>query len=423
MAIKEKDFMETFCSSFEMWSYNNKLYGRLCAHILLGQILKHIKIPYGPIYIDPRVSLFLIQPSGTGKSVPWDLIKSVGEKCSLKVTDIDEATDAALIGSEEPEEVIDPETRTKTIVHNVIKGKLSENDILHYDEGQMLIRRGQYSQNTLAWFQKALNPIGSGQNICTKNLAHSEITIAPTCSLLITSHEIENVLETVLNTGFFQRIVLYPRYVPVAERKNNEFLRHDRFGKEISTPLDVEALAEMLFEVAKNNADYKIDVDPAVYPIAKQYIDSRYRLIDTANERVREILATFIPRYDNLMDIFAVHHSCMNSKKKIDIEDIKYGGMLSNELFQEVMTWVEENITLAKLSTREKAYLDRFYQMWFSMEKDEFGYVNKIALMKKFNEKWKITYPTLVRNIEKFKGYGKVKERDVNNAKYIKVEI
>ena len=421
--VKERDFLEQFCKTFELYSYNNQLYGRICGHILIGQILKHIRIPYGPIYIDPRVSLFLIQPSATGKSVVWDLIKNVGEKCSLRIADIDEATDAALIGTEEPEEIIDPETHAKTITHTVIKGKLADNDILHYDEGQMLIKRGQYAMNTLAWFQKALNPIGSGQNICTKNLAHGEITVAPTCSLIITSHEIENVLETVLNTGFFQRIVLYPRYVPINERKSNEFLRHDRFGKEICSPLDVESLAEMLFEVAKNNADYKVAVDPAVYPIAKQYIDSRYKLIDTANERVREILATFIPRYNNLMDIFAVHHSCMNNKKKIDIEDIKYGGMLSNELFQEVMTWVEENITLAKLSTREKAYLDRFYQMWYSMEKDGNGYINKVAFMKKFNEKWKITYPTLVRNIEKFKGYGKVKEREINNSKYIKIEI
>lgn len=421
---EEHDFIELFSKSFEMWSYNNRYYGRLCAHILLGQALKYIRIPYGPIHIDPRVSLFLIQPSATGKSVAWDFIRPIAEKAHLRVNDIDEATDAALIGHEDAEEIIDPETKCKTTVHNVVKGKLAENDLLHYDEGQMLMRRGQYSQNTLAWFQKALNPIGSGQNICTKNLAHAEIKIQPTCSLLITSHEIENVLETILNTGFYQRIVLYPRYIPILERKANEMLRADRFGKTSFTQIDTDTLGEMLMAIAAKNKDYKVAVDEAtVYPLAKQYIDSRYKLIETANERVREIMATFIPRYNNLMDIFAMHHSCVKGKAKIDMEDIKYGATLSNELFKEVMTWVEENITLAKLSTREKAYLDRFYQMWYSMEKDGYGYINKIAFMKKFNEKWKITYPTLVRNLEKFAGYGKIKERTVNDTKWIKIEV
>jgi hypothetical protein len=287
----------------------------------------------------------------------------------------------------------------------------------------MLIKRGQYSQNTLAWFQKALNPIGSGQNVCTKNLAHSEIKLQPTCSLIITSFEIENVLETILNTGFFQRIVLYPRYIPISERKANEFLRAKRFGLEFSSEIDVDTLVEMLFQIKKNNLEYKLVVDPVVYPVANQYIESRYKMIETANERVREIMATFIPRYDNLMYILSVHHSCVNNKKKVDLEDIQYGARVSNDLFREVMTWVEENISLAKLSSREKSYFDKFYQLWSIMEKDEYGYVNKVSFMMKFNEKWSISKNTIARNLEKFTGYGKVKERDVNNVKWIKIEV
>jgi hypothetical protein len=89
MSVKEKNFIDAFCNAFESFSYQNKYYGRLAAHVLLGQILKHIKIPFGPLYIDPRVSLFLMQPSATGKSVAWDIIKAVGERASLKVDDID----------------------------------------------------------------------------------------------------------------------------------------------------------------------------------------------------------------------------------------------------------------------------------------------------------------------------------------------
>lgn len=421
--VIEHNFLESFTKSFELFSYNNQRFGQLCAHVLLGQILKNIKIYFGPIYIDPRISLFFIQPSGTGKSTPWTFIKEVGTKCGLQLDDIDEATDAALVGTTEAVEEIDPETRAKTIKHEIVEGKLAHADILHYDEGQMLIKRGQYSQNSLAWFQKALNPIGSGQNICTKNLAHGEISFAPTCSLLITSHEIEDLLETVLNTGFFQRIALYPRYVPINERLYNELLRCDRFGKQMCSELDVETLAAKLLRTQEANKEFVLKVNPNVYPVAKQHVSALYRLIDNTHERVREIMATFVPRYNNLMYIFAVHHCCVEMKKELDISDIKYASALSTELFKVVMVWVEENITLQKLNSKEQAYYTYAVQIYRGMEKDENGFVYLAAFIKNFSEKWRISPQSIQRNLDKFAGMGKVKSFDKANIKMIKVII
>ena len=417
-----KNFIEQFCQTFEMYSYGNALYGRLCAHLLLGQKLKNVKIFFGPFYIDPRVSLFLIQPSGTGKSIPWGFIKKVGEGAGLMVDDIDIATDAALIGTEESEELVDPVTKQKTVTHNVVKGKLANADILHYDEGQMLIQRGQYAENTLSLFQKALNPVGSGQNVIKKYLAHVTIEITPTCSLLITSHEIENLMEVVLNKGFFQRIILYPRYIPIEDRKKNEFLRADRFGKRLHTEIDIETLSTMLNEVGKKYESYEPKVDESVYPVVKQKIDELYGLISKSHERVREIMATFCPRYDNLIYIFSLHHSCILGKDKIDVEDIKYGAHLSYLLFKEVMAWVEENISLIKLSSKESTYLNRAYLIYKSMEQKD-GYVMKISFLKNCSNKWRISMHTVNRYLEKFVNFGNIKEMDVDGVKMIKIEI
>jgi hypothetical protein len=419
----EKNFIDQFCHTFAMWSYGNQLYGRLVAHILLGQKLKNLKIYFGPFYIDPRISLFLIQPSGTGKSVPYTFIKEVGEKSQLKVDDIDEATDAAMIGHVDAEEVIDPETRTKQIIYNTVKGKLSESDILHYDEGQMLIKRGPHAENALAWFQKALNPIGSGQNQCVKYLAHGEINFYPTCSLLITSHEIENLMEVVLNTGFFQRIVLYPRYIPIIDREKNEFLRADRFGKRIFTEIDSDTLAAKLVEVGKKYEKYELQVDDNVYPVIKSKVAELYTLVETAHERVREIMATFVPRYDNLVYVLSLHHMCAEMKDKIDVEDIKYGASLSYLLFKEVMSWVEENISLSRLSSKESSYLTSAFTIYKSIEQTPEGYVMKVSFIKTCSTKWRISMPTVVRYIERFKGLGKIKEIDQNGVKYLKMEI
>jgi hypothetical protein len=337
--------------------------------------------------------------------------------------DIDIATDAALVGTEEAQEEMDPETHTKTITHKKIYGKLNDADVLHYDEGQMLIKRGTYAENTLALFQKALNPIGSGLNKITKNLAHQEIAVEPKCSLLITSHEIENLLETVLNTGFFQRIVLYPRYVSINERKMNEMLRAGRFGKRLFTEIDVETIGKKLMETAKANENFEVKVNENVYPIARQAVDNKYKLIETAHERVREIMATFVPRYDNLMYIFAVHNCCANMKKEVDVADIKYGADLSYVLFREVMSWVEENISITKFNSKEQSYLNTMYQIFKLMDKNEGGYVYLTSFVSNCSSRFKISPPTVLRKIEFFKGFGKIKEMNENNTKLIKIEI
>jgi hypothetical protein len=422
--VVEKNFIDSFCQTFDLFSYNNSQYGRLCAHVLLGQKLKNIRIYFGPFYIDPRISIFIMQSSGTGKSIAYDVISKVAEGAGIKVNDMAKATDAALVGTVEPEEVYDPESKTKIITYNVKKGLLAESDILHYDEGKMLLTKEQYTQDTLPWFQKVLNPIGSGPNFCSKKLAHGEaIEFAPTCSLLITSHDINNLMDTVLDTGFFQRIVLYPRYVPIDERKDNEMLRASRWGRRIHTEINETALSETLNRIGEKYENFEISVEDKVYPLVKSEIDQLYKSIESAHERVREIMATFAPRYNNLMYIFSFHHSAASFKSTIDIEDVKYGASLTKLLFKEVMSWVEENITLTKLNSREQSVLNSAIQIYNAMEKDEHGFVLKFSFMKNCQTKWGLSMHTVGRYTEKFKGLRKMKEIETGNSLMIKFEI
>ena len=180
-------FLDKFTETFGLYSFGNSTYGRLAAHILLGLAVKKCKIYSGPIYVDPRVSLFVIQPSATGKSTPWGLISKVAKEAGIDVDDVDEATDAALIGTIEQEEILDEETGTKKTVYNKVMGKLATAELLHFDEGSMLMERSSHSAHAMTWFQKALNPLGSEQSKCTKKLAHGDqIEFYPSCSLLIT---------------------------------------------------------------------------------------------------------------------------------------------------------------------------------------------------------------------------------------------
>ncbi len=426
---QSSQFINDFCSLFEQYSYGNLFYGRLCAHVLMGQTLKTCKLYFGPLYIDPRISCFIIQPSATGKSTPWGYVYAVGKEAGLVVEDIDEATDAALVGTEEPTETVDIETGAKVITHKKVSGIMETAEILHYDEGNFLIERKQQALNTLTWFQKALNPIGSEQSKCTKRLAHKTIEFYPTCSLIITSYPIDNIIAPVLNTGFFQRIVLYPKDIPIKERQGLEFLRVDKLGHRTFSEPQVKFLGERLQKIRAKYKDLpEVIFDESTKPVIKGNIEALYKLIQTAHPKVKEVMATFIPRYNNFMYTFAFHHSCDRMAEKVEIPDIKYAFSLSYILFNTLMSWIEETVDFYKIGSKDMTYLKQAYILFTRMEKDTTeGYVLKQKFLHVCSDSWRVSPPTVNRYIERFKDLGKVKEVEhMNkglNIRYVKVEL
>jgi hypothetical protein len=425
MSEERSLFLKKFSQVFEQYSYGNVYYGKLCAHVLLGQVLKYNRIFFGPNYIDPRVSIFIVQSSGTGKSVAYPLVYGVAKAAQIDIGEIDEITDAGLIGTIEEETYIDPETGTKLTRYNKIIGKLAEAGILHYDEGKMLIERGPYAANTLTWLQKALNPIGSEQNICSKKLAHGElIEIHPTCSLIITSHPFSQLLQPVLDTGFFQRIILYPRDIPISERRSLEFMRAEKLGKRLITEPDIKLLGEALIKIRSTYEGKQIEFEEDVIPVARSKIQSFYNLIAPAHNEVREIMATFIPRYNNLMYILAYHHCCDRLGAKVEIEDLNYAFGTAFVLFRELMSWIEQTANFYKMGNKDLTYLRLARDLFTRMQKQtEEGFVMKLDLMKRCAEEWRVSLHTVEKYFEKFKGYGKLKEFERDKINYVKIEV
>jgi hypothetical protein len=423
MSESTSQFLNKFTETFGLYSFGNSIYGRLSAHILLGQTLKTCKIYSGPNYVDPRVSIFVIQPSATGKSTPWGLISKVATEAKIAVDDLDKATDAALIGSIETEEVIDPETKTKQVQYNKVEGKLATAELLHFDEGSMLMDVNAHTADTLTWFQKALNPLGSEQSKCTKKLAHGDqIEFYPTCSLLITSHPLEGVMSTILNKGFFQRVLLYPRDVPIIERQSIEYQRADKLGKRTYTETDIKSLGQALVMVRAKYQNTEVSFDDNIAPVFKQKIKAYYEVIKDAHPKIKDIMATFIPRYNNYMSILAFHKMCDRNGEKVSIEDINYAFSVLYLLFKDLMAWIEENSDFYKLSGKETVYL-RKAEILFSkfIPSTSDGWVLKSEFIVKCSQDWKVSKVSVTKFLEKFKGYNKLSELEKNGIRYIKM--
>lgn len=416
-------FLDKFTETFGLYSFGNSTYGRLAAHILLGLAVKKCKIYSGPIYVDPRVSLFVIQPSATGKSTPWGLISKVAKEAGIDVDDVDEATDAALIGTIEQEEILDEETGTKKTVYNKVMGKLATAELLHFDEGSMLMERSSHSAHAMTWFQKALNPLGSEQSKCTKKLAHGDqIEFYPSCSLLITSHPLTGVLETILNKGFFQRIILYPRDVPIVERQGVEYQRVEKLGTRTFTEPDIKSLGQVLQEIRGKYSEVDASFNPNIRPVMKAKIKAFYEIIKNAHPKVKEIMATFIPRYDNYLAILAFHHMCDRNGNKVEIEDVNYAFSVLYLLFKDLMVWVEEMSDFYKLSSKEMTYLQKaqvLFRRFVPHTSD--GWILKSEFISKCSDEWRISKVTVTKFLDKFRGYNKLVEKELGGIRYVKM--
>jgi hypothetical protein len=416
-------FIEKFTDIFGMYSLSNPTYGRLAAHLLIGLAVKDCKIYSGPIYVDPRVSLFVIQPSATGKSTPWGFISKVASEAGITVDDIDEITDAALVGTIESEEIIDEESKTKKVQYNKVEGKLATSELLHFDEGSMLMESTQHSAHAMTWFQKALNPLGSEQSKCVKKLAHGDqIEFYPSCALLITSHPLEGVMEKILNKGFYQRILLYPRDVPIIERQGIEYQRAEKLGERTFTEPDIKTMGEALQAIRAKYKGQEVKFNSNVRPVVKAKIKAFYSIIKDAHPKVKEIMATFIPRYDNYMTIIAFHHMCDRNGERVEIDDINYAFTILYLLFKDLMVWVEENMDFYKLSNKESNYL-RLLKMLIHkfVPSTSDGWVLKSEIIAKCSEEWKVSKVSVTKMIEKYKGYNYIQELEKGNIRYIKL--
>ena len=76
------------------------------------------------------------------------------------------------------------------------------------------------------------------------------------------------------------------------------------------------------------------------------------------------------------------------------------------------------------MGNKEQAYLSQAFRIFQQMKKDtKDGFVMRMRFMKTCADKWKVSMPTVSKYLDKFRGFGKLKEWEQGNVKYIKVEM
>jgi hypothetical protein len=398
-----------YCNTFEKFSYNNPIYAKVSFHVLLGQLIRETKIPKGATEIDSRISLFLLQASGSGKTTAFRFIDKIGKDLGLNVVTLDEVSDPALIGT------IEASTEFGQSDYGVTQGILSDADIVHYDEASALARRREYTKSTLSYFQTALNPIGDPSNVIYKKLAHGPpIQVSPHCSFLLTSYIPPGITKFIVETGFFQRICTIPRRLTREERKINSMRDIDLVGIKIETDVDTKELVKELLDVQKFAKSISVFEFPdRVRPLLRNKVKQYYKAIEAPNQKVSDLLDTFVPRYQDHLYRLSVHSAAMNFREEIKPADISYGFELIFPIFKYLLSWLESDTELTASDNREKKFLKIMFKHYRQMPKtnDSF-WISSTQFVKELVPMMNVSRPTVYKFINLFieQGWIKIKK-------------
>ena len=350
------DRLEQWTKVFCEYSYNNEMYAQLCFHLVCGQVWKRRFIYKGAQRIDGRISIGIFWDSSGGKSAPYGFVKDALENAGKSVKDLDDYTDAALIGtwSEDP----DAEEGEDNLV--LEPGLMQESDVIHFDEASTLFVETAHTKKAVVFMEKALNPIGSAQSLISKKLARGPpIEFYADLSLYLTSYIPEGLGEEFLNKGLMQRVLILPKRLTYANRVENIRADADRLGRKTVVPEDYDEIMEWVSNEAQNEDGRLANGIEHIWiwDDVREYVKNRnVRLLamtQNLDQGVQLVANSMIARYVNFMYVIATHCASIDARTRITKEDVDYAYALIRDIFEFVLPFLEMDAQIARKGGKE----------------------------------------------------------------------
>ena len=410
-AVSRYPILKGYLSHFKEVSKNNEIPGLLSFFFILGQAaLPYVRIPVGGSNLCPRVSVFWIQDTRTGKSVAFEVIQKVMKDSGLEVVDYSTGTDAALVGSFVQEEQGEPPVQRP--------GVLAGRKGMNFDEGSILLKPNQHSEGTVLFLQSALNSAGTGRNILTKHLRDGTITIKSEVSLWITTFPPKGIKEHVLDKGIFQRVLLYWREWTLDMKRNvahelaasvHNRTKHDIKYREIvdffndlqlslkRRVCELVGIRPVQWDDADDDTqegwamevmDELFTIDDGYVPALIGAIDEYYYLVENIDPHKQSVCASFIMGLQNYTNVLAHHMAMLEGTWVVRGDHIDMAKEILYDLYSNLIQWLESEVKVGM------AHKDR----------------------KNVEQAWKMAYKRSERfDFDDNRGEGWVKKRDLYN--------
>ncbi|MAN60900.1 MAG: hypothetical protein CMI60_03030 [Parvibaculum sp.] len=420
LAVKKYPFFEGYVERFSRTSIDNDIPAMLSFFYIQGQIAApFIRIPWDASHLDPRVHVFWIQPSRTGKSVAWEFVGDVLKDCGLQQDMYTSGSDAGLIGGVTNETVVD-ENGKKEQVAVQTEGMLAGQKALNFDEGSIILNPGKHSQETVLYLQSACNPIGSNSNILVKHLSGRRIETESLVSLWITTYPPAGVKEYVLTKGIFQRVLLYWSDWDMDRRMGVSMKRMERaFTKTPKQKLSYDEIIDYFTGLQKRLRDRVLNLteisfaewdgmsreeqedsvqsvmhemfaaDDSFYVATYDLVEDLYSLLDGLNFAIGNVVASFIPAMENYSVILATHIAMMDESWVITGEHLDMAKEIIYDLFKNLILWLEGEVEVGAKQNEKANHAKNWntaYNLIAPVELDKKGegWRKKAAVIKQY---------------------------------------
>ena len=426
-AVKEYPVMKDYLERFRTTSFFNEIPGLISFFYLQGQALvDYVRIPVWASALDPRIHVFWIQATRSGKSIAWEFTGEVAELAGLDIDMFTSGTDSALIGS--IDSVSDGDGGYE-LVQN--EGLLGGKKCLNFDEGSILLQSNpkQFFSEVILYLQQAMNPIGSHSNTLTKHMKNGKVETESRVSLWITSFPPAGVKEYVLTKGLFQRVLLI--YRPWSEDMRQQVSEQRMSGVFKNTMEEVKSLEDIAQhfiqlkervrmrllmkanlthdawdnmgpkereEVARAMMHEMFVPDASFEPQLMAAVDNYYTLIRGMDKHLSDVVCSFIPNVLSYTVLFATHIAMMRAMRdNIGLEevwtvtgdDVEMAEEVIYDIYEQLVLWLESEVEVGAKAAEKAAVMNGWMKAYNACKSIEIegkgeGWVVKSNMMSRY---------------------------------------
>jgi len=462
-AVKKYPMLKDYLERFRTTSFFNEIPGLISFFYLQGQALvDYVRIPVWASALDPRIHVFWIQATRSGKSIAWEFTGEVAELAGLEIDMFTSGTDSALIGSIDSVSTGNGEYE---LVQN--QGLLAGKKCLNFDEGSILLQSNpkQFFSEVILYLQQAMNPVGSHSNTLTKHMKNGKVETESRVSFWITSFPPAGVKEYVLTKGLFQRVLLL--YRPWSDDMRQMVSEQRMSGvfvnklKEVQSLEDIaqhfirirektEArllhLANMTHqewneltpsskeEVARGVMHQMFTIDDSLHPQLMASVDEYYTLVRGMDKHLSDVVCSFIPNVLNYTALFAVHLAILRIESEgvgqhdewlVTGDDIEMATEILYDIYEQLVLWLESEVEVGAKAAEKIARKDEWLNAIkpcksVDIEGKGEGWVLKNDMFDRYANQLGKSMPTVYKRFKDVESM--FKSHRVGNAVYVKLK-
>tara|TARA_R110000824_G_scaffold393685_1_gene592978 strand:- start:399 stop:1826 length:1428 start_codon:yes stop_codon:yes gene_type:complete len=418
--VQKYPILKGYLEHFKQVSINNEIPGLISFFFILGQAaVPYVRIPVMGSNLDPRVNMFWIQSTRTGKSAAYQIIEEILQGADMESVDYNSGNDAALVGTLVP----DPESTNMQHPDMIVrKGILGGRKGLNFDEGSVILKTGQHNENTTLFLQSALNSVGTGRNILTKHMARDTFTVKSEVSLWATTYPPKGIKEHVLEKGIFQRVLTYWRHWTLEmKREVNHILAEGVYEEEkFDVPrdkviafftelqqklkrriLDITGITPLEWdEMSDDDKGTSVmavmrdtfNIDDSYRPALRSAVDEYYSVVEVMGPEKQGICSSFIMGLQNYTNILAHHMAMIEGVWVVRGDHVDMAKEILFDLYQNLIQWLESEVKVGSGGNEKKKIEGQWKQAYGQCEVYDFedqrgqGWVSKKAVMDAFGK-------------------------------------